>query len=48
MTAQVGEKTETIKADKWNTETNTACTAEFEYPVTADVTIDMVIVAEGA
>ena len=48
MTAQVGEKTETIKADKWNTETNTACTAEFEYTVTADVTIDMVIEAAGA
>ena len=48
MTAQVGEKAETIKADKWNTETDTACTAEFEYTVTADVTIDMVIVAEGA
>ena len=47
MTVTVGETTEKVYS-KWNTATPDECTAEFEYSVTADVTINMVIVAAGA
>ena len=47
MTVTVGEKTDKVYSE-WDTTTPAKCTAEFECPVTADVTIDMVIVAEGA
>ena len=46
MTVTVGETTEKVYS-KWNTATPDECTAEFEYSVTADVTINMVIVAAG-
>ena len=46
MTVTVGETTDKVYSE-WDTTTPTECTAEFEYTVTADVTIDMVIVTAG-